>query len=173
MKKSVLIPHERYVFYQNAIKPQNDQNVNEDSQALTQHEHSEQTAPSPNIIPKLKQEIIVAHLPKRNKSKAHTLLQIIDAHPNLDWNERGELLVRKSVVPFSHISDLLQDALNNTKYEPVGCHQFYSNLTNVPLSLINNPKRKVLVGNGQLPPPGLPDTQPAPISNWRQLWENI
>ena len=110
---------------------------------------------------------------KRDRSKATALLNVVEQNPNLDWNTRGEVLVKDSVIPFSHISDLVRDALHNSRYEPVGCNEFYSTLDNVPLSLISNPNRRILIGGKTLlPPPGIPDKKPVPLNNWTQLWKS-
>ena len=122
---------------------------------------------------KLEKEIILSHLSKRDRSKATALLNVVEQNPNLDWNTRGEVLVKDSVIPFSHISDLVRDALHNSRYEPVGCNEFYSTLDNVPLSLISNPNRRILIGGKTLlPPPGIPDKKPVPLNNWTQLWKS-
>lgn len=182
MKKSVVLPYERY---QQLLK-----NSSTTSSAVKVHSTEEEAAADvaggaiddsnliDSIEPKAKQrdeklrtEIIVACLPKNNRQKALRLLQYIDQHPILDWNESGTLLIEKEPVALSHIVDLLHDALNTTKYEPIGLHEFYTHLGNIPQSLINNPKRKSLIGRGRrLPPPGLPSTQPKPLNTWKAQW---
>ena len=173
MKKNVLIPYDRYVYYPSLAKePREAENtvtetINTDTPAV----------PTPVAAPvaptlKLKPEVIIAQLPKRNKSKARSLLNFLEQNKTLDWNQRGELLIDSESVPFSHITDLLHDALNNTKYKPVGYEQFYSNLGHVPLSLITNPARKQIVGGSVLPPPGVPDTEAKALDSWKWLWQS-
>ena len=189
MKKSVLIPHERYVYYQNLAKhdatrslgdatlssaPLKNQSVVQE--ADVQKQSSEQVVSqieTPNNSDSIHEDVILAHLPQRNKNKAKALLTIVRNNPKLDWDKTGQLLVQNDVVPFSHITDLLHDALNNTKYDPVGHLEFYGNLGNIPQSLIVNKRRKELLGGKQLPPPGIPDTEPQPLNSWKSQWKAL
>ena len=125
-----------------------------------------------SIDSRLKPEIIIAQLPRRNKAKAKALLQYLHSHKTLDWNQRGELEINKTAVPYSHITDIIHDALNNTKYKPVGCDEFYSHLGCVPKSLITNPARKTLLGGASLPPPGVPESTPKQFDDWKLLWQS-
>lgn len=125
---------------------------------------------------KLAEGVITACLPKRNHFKARRLLDYINRQPHLDWNQAGNLIVDNQTVEYSHIVDLLHDALNSTRSDPVGHDVFYQQLVGVPQSLINNPRRKSLVGNGRrrrLPPPGLPSSQPIPLNAWRTQWQAL
>ena len=166
MKKSVVLPYERYQqLLQNKTVPEvgaeNSQSGPEPSQASVLES------------PKLNTSVIIACLPKRNRSKAQQLLEYIEKHPKLDWNNQGNLLVDSNLVEYSHIVDLLHDALNPTKHEPVGREVFYKQLEHVPRSLINNPKRKSLTGGGDLPPPGLPATEPKSLNIWKSRWKSL
>ena len=185
MKKSVLIPYERYLYYQKATQAPGIPSTDVTESDTSGKEHDPPGSPASVVAldhdstaqPQLKlnKDIIIAHLPKRNKSKAEALLNILDQHPVLGWNERGELLVNKTPVPYSHISDLLHDALNHTKHEAVGCRLFYKHLGSIPQSLINNPSRKALLWGGrgvQLPPIGTPNTEPIPLQDWKVLWKS-
>ena len=215
MKKSVLIPYDRYLMYKNLQRNSNsrdsrtgsgDNNNNNDDNAQGFAEAASafnapvsdasvtQSAPTAEQFSntgKLDAETIIDYLPKRNRSKGATLLQTIIRNPNLDWNNKGELLVHRKSIPHSHISDLLHDALNNTKNKPIGANEFYANLTNVPLSLVTNPRRRqILVGGQQqqqqqqqqrqqkqprLPPPGLPNKPPKPLlgDDWSNVWKTL
>ena len=175
MKKSVLIPYDRYLYYQKAAKTPIDIPTEDTASSPDIVEERDRTTEKP--VSKLSADVIIAHLPKRNKSKAEALIKVVDQHPVLTWNERGELVVDGNPVPYSHISDLLHDALNNTKHEAVGCRLFYKHLENIPQSLINNPNRKKLLRGGggsnrQLPPIGTPNTEPKPIPDWKLLWKS-
>ena len=186
MKKSVLIPHERYVYYQNLAKHDATQSLGDAKlssaplksvqEADVPQEISEQVVSQTervNISDSIHEDVILAHLPQRNKNKAKALLTIVRNNPKLDWDKTGQLLVQNDVVPFSHITDLLHDALNNTKYDPVGHLEFYGNLGNIPQSLIVNKRRKELLGGKQLPPPGIPDTEPQPLNSWKSQWKAL
>ena len=182
MNKSVLIPYDRYIYYKSLVKDRSKSNEKEIESIPMENPDinvnqviNETEAVSENKDDKLEKEIILSHLPKRNRSKALALLNVVDQNPSLDWNNRGELSVKGSRIPFSHISDLVRDALHNSRYEPVGCHEFFSNLDNVPLSLISNPSRRALIGGksaSPLPPPGYPDKKPIPLKNWSHLWKS-
>ena len=182
MKKSVVLPYERY---QELIQNSETKSLpvtstepiaaSETSPVVTQSEPGPVggiTTAAPATSERLSANVIVACLPKKNRTKAQRLLDYITAHPQLDWNRDGNLTVKGSPVQYSHIVDLLHDALNNTKRNPVGYDTFYKSLEGIPHTLISNPRRKSLVG-GRLPPPGLPATKPKPLNVWRAEWKAL
>ena len=172
MKKSVVIPYERY---QQLMQNQRGAAAS----ALVNHQEIKKLPPldgaeeSKPQIHKLDSSVIVACLPKRNRSKAQQILEYIDKHSQLDWNKQGNLVVDNNSVEYSHVVDLIHDALNPTKHDPVGYESFYRQLQHVPRSLITNPRRKSLIGRGQLPPPGLPATEPKPLNIWKERWKAV
>ena len=179
MNKSVLIPYDRYIYYKSLVRNKHSTDIENKQSTDTKEEN-----PTLNTIDivdetqsglaaKLEKEIILTHLPKRDRAKALSLLNVVEQNPNLDWNVRGEILVKNEVIPYSHISDLVRDALRPSRFEPVGCREFYSNLDNTPLSLISNPNRRALVGGKSLPPPGIPDKKAVPLNNWSSLWKKL
>lgn len=171
MKKSVLIPYERYQqLLQNNSPPTTAQIQTTEPEQL---ESSEQILNESTTARRLDPSVLIACLPKRNRSKAQQLIGYIEKHPILDWNQEGNLAVEQSLVPYSHIVDLLHDALNPTRHEPVGYEAFYKHLKHVPRSLINNPRRKSHLGSGQLPPPGIPVTEPKPLNVWKTSWKSL
>jgi hypothetical protein len=167
------------------------------------------TQPSENteeeVTPQSEEKLLVSdilqHLSKNQQSGAKALLAVIDKNMRLDWNSKGELTVEGNPVVHSHISDLLKDALVQYKhFQPVGIEEFYSNLTNIPLTLIRNPQRRSLLQRGRgiagviqpsiespPPPPGLPSNKRERIllkpakqlkkgirkNTWLDLWEKI
>lgn len=207
MKKSVLLSYDRYqqlLDKSNTVRPltadktaaksaiKDEASSSPPTPALTASEKPATAAATAAAqdSDRLHIDIISACLPKRNRSKAHCLLEYIDQHPKLDWNKDGNLVVEKTPIAYSHIVDLLHDALNPTRHEPpVGYDTFYSQLSAAPRSLINNPRRKSLVGGGRggsaaaaattaspprLPPPGMPDTPARPIDNtWKYQWQAL
>ena len=172
MKKCVLIPHDRYMYYKSLAKEQTEPVSTTIATDVVPVDEAINERPIEATDSKLKPEIILAQLPRRNKSKAKALLQYLQSHKTLDWNQRGELEINKTPVPYSHITDIIHDALNNTKYKPVGCDEFYSHLGCVPKSLITNPARKPLVGGAPLPPPGVPENAPKQFDDWKSLWQS-
>ena len=66
----------------------------------------------------------------------------MEKNDSLDWNTSGELIANGKVIPYSHITNLIKDAIVEHKYfYPVGIGE----LVNVPLTLIQNPERKRLL----------------------------
>ena len=154
---------------------------------LEDHDDDDDDLNSSSRTLKLENDVIVACLPKRNSSKARRLLEYINKHSGLDWNQQGNIIVDSGerTVDFSHIVDLLHDALNATKHNPVGYAEFYKHLNRAPLSLINNQRRKSLIGGGggggvgaavvHMPPPGLPPvSKPSkPLNAWKTEWKPL
>ena len=178
MKKSVVLPYERY---QQLIQNASNSAPKDPSETILPIETEKPTAgktieeieePRETKSNKLETEFILACLPKQNRVKALRLLDYVNKHPLIDWNREGNLLVDDKPVEFSHIVDLIHDALNSTKYEPVGYDLFYKHLKGIPQSFINNPRRKSLIG-GRLPPPGIPDSKPKPLNVWKAQWKSL
>ena len=174
MKKSVLIPFERYQYYKSLVNEHNLPPEGKAEPTINDNKHDTVNITEHKNQDKLKPEIILTHLPKRNKSKALSLLNVIEQNPNLDWNNRGEVLLNGAAIPYSHISDILHDALNATRRtEPAGCQEFYSNLGHIPTSLISNPKRRVLIGERKLPIPEKLDRKINPLTDWSGFWKPL
>ena len=222
MKKSVLVPYERYQqLIQSASRSTDTDNSSEASTQLSPAlPPSEAAAPptsaarqvsllpmqlqdplpppppaSPSVSAteaaaaaasepnRLHSDIIIACLPKGNRLKAKRLLEFISQQRALDWNRDGNLIVDGQTIHLSHIVDLLHDALNPTKHDPIGADVFYSHLAGIPLSFINNPRRRSsLAGEGRrrqrrkdafLPPPGLPDGKPKALNAWKAQWKPL
>ena len=81
---------------------------------------------------------VLASLPKNLKSKGNRLLDFIKNDPNINFNERGELIVDGSTIANSHASDLVNYVLKKSKVQPIGWNQFKDKLQrmNVPRSLM-------------------------------------
>lgn len=174
MKKSVVLPYDRYQqLIQNKKEPPVETSVNLELAQAIEPPHTT-TLKSPLSKEKLSSSVIIACLPKKSRNKAQQLLDYIEKYSKLDWNQTGNLVVEDKPVEFSHIVDLLHDALNQTKNQPVGHETFYRELEHVPLSLINNFQRRSLIGGGgSLPPPGLPATEPKPLNIWKANWKPL
>lgn len=195
-KKCVLVPYEKYQRLINKTQNMPKHNDGEQEEQLEEeyiHDISEDESEH-----KLKEETILLHLPKTLKSKAKTLLDVINHNSNLDWNEKGELTVNGEALAHSHIADLVKDALvMHKQFQPLGMQEFYSNLKNIPLTLIRNPHRRELInqsGSGIIkpdptqprpPPPGLPNKRKAislqkgsgnkktKVDKWREAWTKL
>ena len=97
---------------------------------------------SPKRVP-LESEIIDS-VPKIMRKKARRLLDKIRTGTGVEWNDRGQLLVKNIVVPGSNIVDLVNDILRKRRhFEPVGWQSFVRGLKemNVPMDLVGNPER--------------------------------
>lgn len=108
---------------------------------------------------RLSAEDLLMSVPKQNRREAAAILNHIEKSPHLSWNEKGELLVENSIVPHTHVSDLLKDAFYNYKHwTPEGVETFYRELakSNLPASHIKNPERRALLEKyKQAKPPGV------------------
>lgn len=173
MKKMALIPYEQF------INSKQTQNIGKESEQIDE-----------NTPEKMDKDLILIPFGKRHLKHASTLLSYVER--NMNWNQNGEIIIDQKVIPGSHITDLLKDAMYPYKnFSPLGYDLFYQNLSSVPLSLIRNPIRKTLVGRPTQylmgrgsenqtipPPPGLPLSQtPIPIPNtvndWKASWKTI
>jgi len=197
-KKCVLVPYEKYHRLVNTQEEKIIEGSESNSDLDVQDEPTDIKDPKIKDN-KLAEEIILLHLPKALKSKAKTLLDVINHNTDLDWNINGELTVKGTAVVNSHITDIVKDALViHKQFEPVGIQEFYSHLKNTPLSLIRNPQRRELInqtGSGitsaaatlQPPPPGIPNKRKAislevtstvpkkkkKADTWKKLWTKL
>jgi hypothetical protein len=151
MKKLILVPVQKYEQLQRQA------NSNQQVVQIPVEHHSKESERSSQELTKeetsdnekLDKHLILSHIPKCKKRKAETLLEYINKSPKLDWNALGEMVIEKREIPGSHISDLLRDCFTEYKnFEPVGVQEFYTNIGNIPLSLISNPKRRLTLQKG-------------------------
>lgn len=85
---------------------------------------------------------VLSNIPKHLKKKATLLLNYLDTIDNIKWDTTGKLIINGKLLEGSHIVDLVRNAIvKSSRFEPVGSDEFYSNLKNIPLSLIVNEKR--------------------------------
>ena len=71
---------------------------------------------------------VLASLPKNLKSKGNRLLDFIRNNPDINFNERGELIVDGSMIANSHASDLVNHVLRKSKVPPIRWNQFKDKL---------------------------------------------
>src|SRR6187399_235731 len=76
-------------------------------------------------------------LPPSQQYKVKKLWRLIKDNPDLDWSNRGELIYRQRLIPDSHVSDLLGDALATKRLGVTGWEEFDDVLdsSKVPISL--------------------------------------
>ena len=178
MKKSVLIPYERYLHYKqlsdnlNRSKDGLQQPIADQLEIQQEDTTCKSVSDTTPDLPKLSCDTIAKLLPRKNGVKARALLHHIEAQPNISWNSDGELLIKDKRIADSHIVDILYDVLNDNNIDVVGADSFYDN-SNIPDALIGNSRRKKsLVGGRQtLPPPGIPAKTPHSFKDWNDLWK--
>ena len=105
-------------------------------------------------------EDVLISLPASRRAKAKRLLGYLKRAPDINWNQRGELIVRGQVQPRTHMVDLVKDVLLQRR-TPVsaGWQTFAQALmdANVPQDLITNQYLRP-----HPPPPPPPQTTPSP-----------
>ena len=80
-------------------------------------------------------------VPKSMQRKAKLLIDKIKSRSNMRWNDKGELVYKRKVVPGSNIVDLVNDTMRKRKhFEPTGWEVFATGLkeANVPQELVGN-----------------------------------
>lgn len=133
----------------------------------------EQTATKPGKV------VNLDSIPSVYRKKASSIVQHITDDPEIDWNERNELIVDGQTIKNSNIIDLVDDlARPSTKREPRGVEEFTQALrrSNIPDSFIANSRRReptrrpVARGRHQpLPdPPTPPNTPKRSGGRWKK-----
>ena len=131
MKRMVLIPEEKLLRYEERDKQK--------PEILYGRGEEE---PKVEV---LSDEMIVRGIPKNMKTRAQALLaRLKEREDAITWDERGQVILKGTLIPKSNISDLISDAMRFRKhFNPVGVQQFYDVLyeINVPKDLVRNEKR--------------------------------
>ena len=110
---------------------------------------------------------INATVPKGLQKQAGLLFDIIKDDVNIDWNDRGELIVNNNPIQNSNVVDLVNDVIRSRKnFNPIGWEIFARKLyeINVPRDLIRNPTRLNYIQNTYDSPPPSP-TNPNTIKD--------
>ena len=80
-------------------------------------------------------------LPGKKKKDAESLTAWLYDHPQINWNDKGELMDAGRAIPNSHIKDLFEWVIRDKRADkPTGFDTFYRKLRafNVPISCIGN-----------------------------------
>ncbi|KAI8488011.1 hypothetical protein Bbelb_341290 [Branchiostoma belcheri] len=114
------------------------------------YEGSTTTSPSTASATGKEDNAILAAFPKNMKARAQQLLNVIKHKGGdiLDYNQHGELLYDKQVVPGSQISDLLRDVIQRRQnFNPIGWRAFSRGLAriNTPEAAIRHPTRLAVI----------------------------
>ena len=85
---------------------------------------------------------VLDSVPRTLRKKAERLLRHIKLDQNvLDWNKKGELITKGTVIAGSHLVDLINDAIRKRKnFNPRGWKEFNNALSelNTPQDLVGN-----------------------------------
>ena len=92
----------------------------------------------------LKNEVILS-LPVAEQHKARRIWHYLEQNTDVQWSDRGELVFRRTLVPYSNIVELFSDILRRMARHlaPPGSFEFVQGLvdSNVPRTLITNTRR--------------------------------
>ena len=132
MKRMVLIPEEKLLRYEERDKQKPE----------IMYGRGEKEEPS---VESLSDEMIVRGIPKNMKTRAQALLaRLKEREDAITWDDRGQVILKGTLIPKSNISDLISDAMRFRKhFNPVGVQKFYDVLydINIPKDLVRNEKR--------------------------------
>ena len=91
------------------------------------------------------ESMVMDTVPKTWKSRASRLLKHLKSNPNVSWNDKGELVLKKTTLPKTHVVDLVNNLLRKraTIPAPVEWKQLANVLrkSNVPQELTGNKDR--------------------------------
>jgi len=91
------------------------------------------------------ESLVLETVPKKWKSHASRLLTHIKNNPDVTWSEKGELVLKTTTIPKTHIVDLVNDLLRKrtSTPSPTGWKQLADALKdyNIPRELIGNEDR--------------------------------
>ena len=101
--------------------------------------------PIQEIPAKSKLPDILDGIPKKSRNSAHLLLQHIEQNPEIDWNDKHELVLRGNSIQGSNIVDLIHDfSRQRTSIKPAtGWREFANALQrgNISREAIGNKSR--------------------------------
>src|SRR6218665_251981 len=81
--------------------------------------------------------LVLDTVPKRCKSQAAKILSYIKKHPDITWSLKGELTLKGSVLPNTHMVDLINALLWKRISKPNGWKQFSTVLKDIPYKFID------------------------------------
>ena len=128
-----------------------------------------------------KQSIDLNVIPQQYRARAKNLLSHIEKQTDLDWNNKGELIVQGKPLIGSHIADLLDDTVRtkprSATSEPIGSNTFLDGLrkSNVPQALIGNKNRfkRAHTPERNSPAPSTHRPRKSRIDTTKHKWEPI
>ena len=94
---------------------------------------------------KLIEHEVLNSVPKKWKTQASRLLTHMNVNPDIRWNSKGELILKNTTIPKTHVVDLVNDLLRKRTSSslPTGWRQLADALkdSNIPHELIGNQDR--------------------------------
>lgn len=102
---------------------------------------------SSSVSPMPKKKIndrIIESVPPAMRRRAKLLLDMLQDHPNLSWDEHGTVIMNEKPLEGTNIIDLVNDTIRQRKqFEPKGWQTFSKALkdVNVPQDIVGNKKR--------------------------------
>ena len=112
---------------------------------VTKFESGDAAAAAAALGPKLTEIEVMESVPKRWKSQASRLLTHMSVNPDIRWSPTGELILKNTTIPKTHVVDLVNDLLRKRTSSslPNGWRQLADALkdSNIPHELIGNKDR--------------------------------
>ena len=108
-------------------------------------------------------ESLLPHCSTSIRNQVHSPLTYIQ--PHVSWNSKGEVILKGSLIPGSHIVDLIKVHMKDFKdFRPVGKDAFGELLIelNFPTSLLASSTRHKIGKGTFTPPPGIPVKRKVP-----------
>src|SRR6218665_3524486 len=114
--------------------------LNIDKHSVTTKFESADTETSEDV-----ETMVLETIPKRWRTQATRLLKHIKRNPNVSWNDKGELVLKKTILPKTHVVDLVNDLSRKRTMTPApaGWKQLANALKkyNIPRELVGNKDR--------------------------------
>ena len=183
MRKMVLIPYDKYerLLTGQVSQPEPVNTTDTYTEQVTLHSPQQDYCHS-NTQDGIHEDLL-SSLPLPLISRAKVILNHLAKHTNLQWNDKGEIIVNGKVVTGSNINDLIKIQLKDYRsFHPVGAEVFSQLVqeSNVPQSVLTQ-ARRYQIGSGKTPPPpvkippppGKPVRQKRTIKALRHTWITI
>ena len=109
-----------------------------------QHRKTIEIAMTTAEDPTLLQDALKSTVPKKYQSKAMQLYVILRRSKDISWSQNGEVTIKGTKIPHSHIVELINDVLRHRKnIEPTGWKDFSILLKdlNVGSEIVGNTQR--------------------------------
>ena len=139
MRKMVLIPYDKYerLLTGQVSQPEPVNTTDTYTEQVTLHNPQQDYCHS-NTQDSIHEDLL-SSLPLPLRSRAKVILNHLAKHTNLQWNDKGEIIVNGKVVTGSNINDLIKIQLKDYRsFHPVGAEVFSQLVqeSNVPQSVL-------------------------------------